>query len=1185
MDVITFFSILKKSSFLNYAKVNKINSSNFLIAVSNVFQQFIYSVLVNKKWSFKIFAIAIFIMPYIANSNSENNVITKYFANPVLDLNSVNAGVDHVVQFIPTTGNLSPMSVIPTLSSDTNSILSAVVSFSGEIDPTEFLYSTNGPFQFNFDTANSTNDFSVNSITIRVVQNFTTFTITELAGNPISNSDFLDFLNTLFYRNATNTATPGVRIANIEVTDPNLATASAQNIIRVYNNGPNVVDEANSVLANNAGIITGNVLTNDSGNSITVSEVDVYPGQVGNSYQTLYGSITIQSNGSYSYDVDETSSSVIGLKNGESLDDIISYTVKDNADIIDYGILTITINGVDEAPVALDNNTSITAVTETDVSGNVITDIGPSGADFIDRGLSTLVWETEFSTGGGVFGGISGPVDGETKIVDGITLDFTSADPSNIGVADQNQTVFQVGTNGGHSGYLLYSIDASTNPSSDTELIIDFDEPVFNLGFLVVDIDFSQAPVWQDQITINGTLDGVVSNFTYVTTGGVVDAGSNTFYGTGNAIESDATGNVNVLFEEPINQLRLSYNYGPNATNPDQGGQIAGISDIYWQGIASNIIVLEIDGNPVSVGSSFVGMYGTIVVNPDGSYVYTPDTSNPAVAGLLTGQSLTETFNYLLTDGSNSSAADLIIDINGDKTAPTITISTPIEGDNIVDDTEDQDVTITGTTTDVEDGQVVTVTFSDGTNTVTTTATVTGGIWTATDADISGLTDGPITVTADVTDFGGNPATDSQSVTLGTTIIDPCDVSTYSDLDCDGDGVTNGDEISDGTDPTDPCDYDSANITLTQSGDYLAADCDGDGESNGDELTNGTDPSDPCEGGSLPNVDLANTTSDWYVADCDGDGVINGTEVDPDMDGNSGPGNTDPIDPCDFNDSDLSLAPSGDYLLADCDGDGVTNGDEITDGTDPADPCDYDSANITLSQSGDYLTADCDGDGESNGDELTNGTDPSDPCEGGSLPNVDLTNTTSDWYVADCDGDGVINGTEVDPDMDGNSGPGNTDPYDSCDFNVSDISVAPGGDYLVEDCDGDGVTNGDEITDGTDPADPCDYDSANITLSQSGDYLTADCDGDGENNGDELTNGTDPTDPCEGGSLPNVDLTDTTSDWYISDCDGDGVINGTEVDPDRDGTSGPDNTDPNDPCDYDVSSVTVAVTSTVDCDG
>ncbi|MGB2685431.1 MAG: VCBS domain-containing protein, partial [Olleya sp.] len=570
----------------------------------------------------------------------------------------------------------------------------------------------------------------------------------------------------------------GIRTATIEVTDTNSVTASAQNIIRVFRNGPVAVDDSNTVLANATGTISGNVVSNDSGNGLSVSEVDVYPSKVGTSYETLYGSINIQSNGTYTYDVDETSSSVTGLKSGETLVDIVSYTVKDNADITDYGIISISISGVDEAPTAVDNNDNVTVTVEPNISGNIITDVGDDGVDFVDRGLSTLVWENEFSASGGVFGGLSGPVDGASANVGGVTLDFTSTDISNIGVANQNQVVFQTGTNGGHLGYLLYSIDGSTTSLNDTELIIDFDEPVFNLGFLLVDIDFSQGTSWQDQIKINGSLNGAASAFKFITTGGVVDAGNNTFYGVGNAIQSDATGNINVLFEEPINQLVLSYNYGPNATDADQGGQIAGVSDIYWQGSASNVLIIQIDGNPVTTGSTFVGTYGTLVINPDGSYTYTPDLSNPAVAGLLVGNTLTETFDYRLSDGSNFDNANLIITLNGSKIAPTVSIST-IEGDNIVNEIEATDVTISGTTTDVEDGQTVTVTITDGTNTINTTAVVNGGIWTATAVDMSGFKDGTFTATVNVTDVGGNSASNNASFSL----------NLCGTLDYDNDGI------------------------------------------------------------------------------------------------------------------------------------------------------------------------------------------------------------------------------------------------------------------------------------------------------------------------------------------------------------------------------------------------------------
>jgi len=309
--------------------------------------------------------------------------------------------------------------------------------------------------------------------------------------------------------------------------------------------------------------------------------------------------------------------------------------------------------------------------------------------------------------------------------------------------------------------------------------------------------------------------------------------------------------------------------------------------------------------------------------------------------------------------------------------------------------------------------------------------------------------------------------------------------------DCDGDGVLDTTEILNGTDPSDPCDYNSADVTLPQSGDYLAADCDGDGVTNGDELNppdgeSPTDPQDPC---SKNSSDITLTQTESYLsADCDGDGATNADELNP-PDGEPA---TDPNDPCDTNLSDITLVKSGPYLLADCDGDGVTNGDELNppDGepaTDPNDSCSSNLSDITLTQSGDYLLADCDGDGVTNGDELSppdgeSATDPNDPCN--SLAS-DITLTKSGAYLlADCDGDGVTNGDELNPP----GGEAATDPNDPCSSITSDISLAQSGDYLSEDCDGDGVINGDELTppDGeaaTDPNDPCSINSSDITVA------------------------------------------------------------------------------------------------------
>ncbi|MDO6493074.1 Ig-like domain-containing protein [Cellulophaga sp. 2_MG-2023] len=828
--------------------------------------------------------------------NASENVI---FANPILDLNAFTAGNNNTYTLDPSTSNIYSIGISPSVTSDNGFVQSATISVSGVADtPTGELISFNDGSGFILFYLGGTAPypsrvFNFGGTNILVTQTSgTTFLITEFSGNPIPNASFQAFIAGTYYGNLSEPQTDGLRTIDVQFTDSFAQSSISQTFFNVYTQ-PVAYDNINNISASSTGTVTGNVLTDgtpDYGNNIFVSEVDVYPASVGSVYNTLYGSVTIQANGSYVYDVDEANSSVTGLKSGEALQDIVSYTIRDPDGYIDYGILTVTINGVDEAPIALDNTDEITVVVESDVSGNIITDIGVDGADYVDRGLSTLVWENQFTNGE--------TVNGKSKTIGGVQLSFISTDPSSVGTVN-NQIVLTTSTNGGHTGYLLYQIDAATNPSGDTELIITFNEPVFNLGFLVTDIDYSQSTTWQDQITINGSLDGTASNFTFVTTGGVVNTSGNTFYGTGSAIESDATGNVNVFFNEPINQLRLGYNYGPDVTDANPNAQIAGVSDIYWQGDNPMIQIIEIDASAGNVNTVYTGTYGTITVNSDGSYTYTPDVSNPNVSGLLIGQTLTETFEYRLSDGSNSDIANLIITLKGNKTPPKIDITTPIEGDDVVNASEDDDVSISGTTTGIEDNQIVTVTFSDGTNTVTTTATVTGDNWTATDADISGLTNGTITVTADVEDIAGNPATDNEPVTLDNTLPtidittpiegdDVVNASEDNDVSISGTttGVENGQIVtvtfSDGTN--------TVTTTATVTGNsWTATDADISGLTNGtitvtadvtDVALNPATDNDPITlDNSLPTIDITTPIEgdDIVNAAEDGDVTISGT--------------------------------------------------------------------------------------------------------------------------------------------------------------------------------------------------------------------------------------------------------------------------------------------------------------------
>ena len=95
--------------------------------------------------------------------------------------------------------------------------------------------------------------------------------------------------------------------------------------------------------------------------------------------------------------------------------------------------------------------------------------------------------------------------------------------------------------------------------------------------------------------------------------------------------------------------------------------------------------------------------------------------------------------------------------VNIDTIAPTIGITGPLAGDDVINAAESQqDLTIRGTTTGVENSQSVTVTL----NGKTYTAVVTDNAWTldVPRAHVTLLPQGALTVTADVSDTAGNPA-------------------------------------------------------------------------------------------------------------------------------------------------------------------------------------------------------------------------------------------------------------------------------------------------------------------------------------------------------------------------------------------------------------------------------------------
>ena len=129
------------------------------------------------------------------------------------------------------------------------------------------------------------------------------------------------------------------------------------------------------------------------------------------------------------------------------------------------------------------------------------------------------------------------------------------------------------------------------------------------------------------------------------------------------------------------------------------------------------------------------------------------------------------------TDAAGNTGSSTPVVFTLATTAPTIAITTPVAGDNVIDKAEAAaGVTISGTATAgsaAVNGQTATITIVNGANVVedTYTATVTNGAWSVnvTAGQAQALADGVYSIKANVSDVAGNAApTATQAIALET---------------------------------------------------------------------------------------------------------------------------------------------------------------------------------------------------------------------------------------------------------------------------------------------------------------------------------------------------------------------------------------------------------------------------------
>ncbi|KZK74535.1 MAG: hypothetical protein A3K90_02100 [Pelodictyon luteolum] len=200
-------------------------------------------------------------------------------------------------------------------------------------------------------------------------------------------------------------------------------------------------------------------------------------GTVGEALTGTYGTLTLSSDGSYTYTADQTATDALG--EGESATDSFTYQVSDGQGGTDLAQLDITVSGVNDAPTSSDDsvvsNEGTTIVLSLDDFGTY-TDVDGDSVAGVKISSLPSAGSLEYSADGSTWMAVSAGQEISTESIDGGRLRFvpeagaSGDDYASIGFEVYDGAAYSEG------GYVL-SVDINTLPSS-TDDSVTTDEDV-----------------------------------------------------------------------------------------------------------------------------------------------------------------------------------------------------------------------------------------------------------------------------------------------------------------------------------------------------------------------------------------------------------------------------------------------------------------------------------------------------------------------------------------------------------------------------------------------------------------------------------------------------------------------------------------------------------------------------------
>lgn len=498
------------------------------------------------------------------------------------------------------------------------------------------------------------------------------------------------------------------------------STASLAITISGSNNGPVAVADTGSVQENASLTVTAaqGLLANDSdanGDLLRITGVALgnaapAPSNLDVPLVGTYGQLVLGSSGAYTYSASTAAANA--LKQGQVASESFTYQVSDGAGGLSNATLTLVITGTNDLPFVSADAASV--LEDATLTRNASTGVLANDSDVDQDSLAvsavaagTVPPSGSTSNIGVAVTGIYGQL---TMLADGSYTYAANTPAANALKQGEIRTdTFSYRVSDGQGGQAVSTLILSVTGTNDAPIASPdmsgiSEDAVVQIqtlqGVLANDMDVDGDPLVVNAVAAPGAslLGSSVGQAVLGTYGHL------TLYANGSYAYAADTGAANALklgeVRTDVFQYRVSDGRGGtdidtltiSITGTNDLPVIQGASNSVDEGmsITDNTGLLasasDADGDTLGIsgfaagtqytslqapGTSVLGTYGHLTLNPDGSYTYIADTQ--ASIDLMPGQTVADVFTYVVGDGNGGFASEtLSIVVSGTAGAPMV---------------------------------------------------------------------------------------------------------------------------------------------------------------------------------------------------------------------------------------------------------------------------------------------------------------------------------------------------------------------------------------------------------------------------------------------------------------------------------------------------------------------------------